>query len=128
MFQAINPFKRRSLDDRLNETKKINVCGVIFKIRKFSTLDYMDGSDALRQIYKTYTVGGKEIDKVSVNKIKKHYTDVFMASVLEPKLARKKADKGAPVDGLFNDWELAHELYEKVCEFTYGKKKTNKSI
>lgn len=86
----------------------------------------MDGSDALRQIYKTYTVTGKEIDKVSVTKIKKHYTDVFMAAVVEPKLSRKLDQEGAPVEGLFNDWELAHELYEKICEFTYGKKKTIK--
>ena len=126
MLALTNFFKSRSLEDRLYETQKIKVCGVVFKIRKFSTLDYMDGSDALRQIYKTYTVTGKEIDKVSVTKIKKHYTDVFMAAVVEPKLSRKLDQEGAPVEGLFNDWELAHELYEKICEFTYGKKKTIK--
>jgi len=126
MCPVINYFKGRSLDDRLNDTKKINVCGVIFKIRKFCALDYIDGSDALRQIYKVYSTGSREVDSASAKKIKKHFTDVFMASVIEPKLSRKKTKGYAPVEGLFNDWELANELYEEIVEYTYGKKKTNK--
>lgn len=116
-------FKSRSLADRLNETKKIKIDGVIFRIKRLNPINYLDGSQAIRQIYDIYKVGDQKIDDRSMNKIKTHYRDVFMGCIVKPKLSRKKDGEGVFVDDIFEDWDLANSLYEEIIEYTYGKKK-----
>lgn len=123
-----NLFKSKDLKSVLNETKKVKVRGVIFKIKKLSSMDYLNGSDALRGIYDTYktTKGNEEsLDPGMHKKMVKHLTDVFMSAVISPKLTRKDDGVSVCIDELFNDWDMVNALYEQIINYTYntGKKK-----
>lgn len=123
----LNWFKSKSLEDHLNQTKKVKVHGIKFTIRKMTVEHYLDGSKVMRSIYDTYTIGNKDInldDPSLVKRVKDHWKDVFSASVVVPKIKRKQEDEGdILVDNLFTDWDLASELYSQIMLFTYGKKK-----
>jgi len=122
-------FRRRKLEDALSETKRVKIFGVIFHLRKINPLDYVAGAQVMQKHFDTYKTAGQkqQLDLVTANtsKIKDHYVDVFMSSVVEPKLVRKKEDdaKAIWVQNLFTDWDLANALYLKIMEITYGKKK-----
>ena len=120
------PFYKK-LEDVLRRTKVIVVHGIKFEIKKIDPTAYLDGSKAMVQLYDVYKVGSKDqappINDALMNKVKDHYKDVFMASVVRPVLRRKDGE-GILVDNLFTDWDLAHELYSKIMEHTHGKKKT----
>lgn len=121
-------FKKRSLESALFPTKRVKVQGVIFHLRKLDPLDYVAGAKALHMHFELYkTKGQKEAEAATiptVQKIKEHYTDVIMAAVVEPKLSRKADEPGAiHVDNLFTEWTLVEDLYLKILEVTYGKKK-----
>ena len=120
----INIFRKKTLEEQLNKTKKIKVCGMKFIIKKITPFDYLDGSESVLQFYKTYTVGDKAAADFNAKKLQKLYSSVFMAGIVEPKLKRKKEDpEGIYVGNLFTEWELAQKLYEQIFIFTYGKKK-----
>lgn len=118
-------FKESSLEKHLNHMEEIRVCGIKFTIRKISPIDYLDGSQVMQRMFDTYTVN-KSDDAVPglMKHLKKHYSDIFMAAVVEPKLTRATpAEEGKIfVENLMTDWELATELYEKIMQLTYGKK------
>ncbi len=114
----------RSLDKALNQSRIISVNGVRFRIKKLDPFSYLDGSNALAQIFQTYEQK-REMSESSRDKVKAHYRDVFIAGVIEPKLARKADDEGTFVDNLFTDWDLANGLYGAIIGYTYGKKKTS---
>lgn len=124
----VKPSKR--LSDVLCRTFKVKVHGVYFEIRKINPVDFIAGTKALAQFYSVYkTQGQKEQEANSTlanpEKIKEHFADVFLAAVVHPKLVRKEEDKdqGIYVHYLMSDWELAQDLYSKIMEITYGKKK-----
>lgn len=119
-------FRGRQLEDLLNAVATVKVHGIKFKIKKIDALNFMDGSQAVVQMYQSYEAKRQDKSQINVDKIKKHYSDVFLAAVLEPKLCRKEEEKkdGAIwVENLFTEWTLVNELYAKILEFTYGKKK-----
>lgn len=116
-------FKRRSLEDVLTETKKVKIQGVIFHIKKFNPLDYLDGSQVMQKIFDEYQAGGDKIDSLSSKKIRDHFRDVIMSGVDKPKLSRKEDGEGVFVDEILNNWEMTNALYEKIWEYNYGKKK-----
>lgn len=103
--------------------------GVIFIIKKIDPLNYVDGSQAVAQVFDTYKIEktNSSIER-NMTKIRKHFSDVFLAAVIEPKLARKQDLEGIFVDNLFTDWDLASKLYEEIMLFTYGKKKLKQSM
>lgn len=116
----------RNLDDVVNETKKINVRGIRFHIRKINLLDHLDGAKVLTQVFDTHKTKGEKaaaIQNAKTEKIQAHLTDVFMAGVISPKLTRKREDPGVLVDSLFMDWGIAFDLYNEIMLHTYGKKK-----
>jgi hypothetical protein len=117
------PFSKK-LEDVLNKTKTVRIHGVVFKIKKIDPTAYLDGSKVMLQAYDTYKVSKQstELNESTLLKVKEHYRDVFLASVVYPKLRRKEGE-GLLVDHLFTEWDLAHELYAKIMELTYGKKK-----
>jgi hypothetical protein len=115
-------FWNKSLESALNETRLISVNGVRFRIKKIDPFSYMDGSQAVAQIFQTYEQK-KEISEPNMERVRSHYRDVFLAGVVEPKLKRKADGEGVLVDNLFTDWELANKLYAEVIGYTYGKKK-----
>ena len=123
-------FFNRSLESVVNKTKTIRVHGVKFIIKKIDITSYLDGSKVMLQMYDLYKVGKGNSEEANrnINKVKDHYKDVFMASVVEPKLSR---ENGVPehtyVDYLFTEWDLANELYGHIIELTYGKKKLKQS-
>lgn len=124
------PFSK-NLQDVLNKTKKVRIHGVKFYIKKIDPTAFLDGSKVMIQQYDTYKVSkpSAELNESVLNKIREHYKDVFLASVVTPKLCRKeKEGDGLLVDNLFTEWDLAHELYAAIMEHTYGKKKLIQSI
>lgn len=120
------PFSKK-LEDVVLKTKTIRVFGVKFKIKKIDPSSYLDGSKTMLQEFDTYKLKEKpsqEDTKKQVENTRAHYRDVFLSSVVEPKLKRKWDDPdGLFVDHLFTEWELAHLLYSNIIEYTYGKKK-----
>lgn len=120
----------RSLASVLAETHKVKIHGVKFELRKLNPLDYVSGAKALISGFDTYKTSSEkqqlEAASLSPEKIKSHYADVFMAAVISPKLTRDpdaNASQAIYVQHLMTDWELASELYNKIMELTYGKKK-----
>jgi len=116
----------RNLEDVVNETKKINVRGVKFHIRKVNLLDHLEGAKVLTQVFDTHKTKGEKaaaLQNAKSDKVRSHLTDVFMAGVVSPQLARKREDTGVLVDSLFLDWGIAFDLYNEIMLFTYGKKK-----
>lgn len=119
------PFSRK-LEDVLNKTKTIKVHGIKFKVKKLDPTNYLEGSKIMLQVYDIYKIQkevGIDDPNKTIPKLKDHYKDVFLAAVLEPKLARKESDEGIFVDNLFTEWDLAHKLYEKIMDYSYQKKK-----
>lgn len=121
------PFDRK-LEDVLLKPKKVRVFGVKFIIKKLDITDFLDGSKVMLQSYDIYklsksTSGTQEESAKNISKLKDHYRDVFLASVIEPKLSRANDNTGMYVDNLFTEWPLAHELYNEIISYTYGKKK-----
>jgi hypothetical protein len=118
-------FGRKSLSDRLGETRAVTIYGVKFRIKRLDALDYLDGSQSILQIYETYNPTKVSESMVNHKKIKAHYRDVFMSAVVEPKLKRKDDNsEGIFVDNLMTDFNLANRLYEEIFSHTYGKKKS----
>ncbi len=125
MLNFFRSFGSIDLKTALNQTKKIKVRGVLFEIRKVDVTNYLDGSKSMISTYDTYIASESEADKLNLQKkIRDHYRDVFMSSVVKPKLYRKEKDPedGVFVDDLFKDWDIANGLYEEIMFYTYGKK------
>lgn len=122
-------FRRKTIEDIVNQKKKIRVDGVPFVIRKINPLDYMSGSKAVRQIFQTYAATSQEsveLKEAHAQEIQKHYEEVFLTAVVSPKLKAKKTDQGEgiPVQHLLTDWGFAAELYSQIIAFSYEKKKS----
>ena len=119
----------RDLDKVLNETKKVKIGGIRFTIRKINVIDHMAGSAVLRQTFDIYkTKPNEPLDDASDKKIRKHYSEVFVAGVVEPKLTFKEEPDCILVDKMFFDWDIVVALYTEIMAFTYGKKKVRRSI
>ena len=120
------------MSDHLDETKEVCVRGVWFEIRKLQVLDHLHGSSILTESYRVWAKpSDQKLVEAATEKIKKHYRDVFLACVIDPKLVRKEADAGTDstwVDRLFLDFELAQDLYLEIMIFTHGKKKIQQSM
>ena len=117
------PFSK-SIEDVLYKTKDVRILGVKFTIKRIDPTAYLDGSKVMLQTFDTYKIEKTpEAANKNIEKVKEHYRDVFMASVISPVLTRKPGEPGIPVDHLFTEWELANELYTNIIEHTYGKKK-----
>lgn len=119
-------FFNKSLKSYLNETKKIRISKIKFKIKKINTLNYIEGAKVLKQVYDTYKTKGNVTDMAQMMNDKKiidHFSHVIVAGVLEPKLSYTKDGEGIFIEDLFCDWGLVSNLYNEIMEFTYGKKK-----
>lgn len=117
-------FRKKTLDDFLNETKKVKVKGLEFVIRKISPIDYLDGSKILQQSYALYQNNKASIDPMAEKKIKEFFSNVLCSAVVSPKIVHKADDSsGTHVERMFVDWEMVMQLYEEIMVFTYGKKK-----
>lgn len=120
--------RSKSLDEHLNETKKIKVRGVRFTIRRLGVLDHLNGSKVLTENYHLYR-NKKAIEEnaaPALSNLQKHYRDVFMSCVVDPELSRNEGESGKTfVDNIFKDMDIAHELYMEIMIFTHGKKKVN---
>lgn len=126
-------FKSRRLEDVVEATIKVKVQGIIFHLKKLDPLDYASGAQAMHMQFDTFD-GKKAKSKGDVliensDRIREHYIDVIMCSVKEPKLSRKDGVEGHIfVEKLFTDWSLVEDLYLKILEVTYGKKKLNRFL
>lgn len=123
--------RNRSLAAAINETKKVKVDGVVFRIRKINPLDHASGARVLQQIYTTYQAARQAAVEPNVEKIKQHYAEVILAGAVSPRLCRKQEDHGRDgavwVEHLFADWDLVQGLYDAIMSFTYGKKKVSQA-
>lgn len=123
-------FKKKTLDSHLGETRKIKVSGVPFVIKKINVLDHLHGSQVMTEQFhvwrKSKLEGNKINEERAFDKIKKHYTDVFVSSVIDPVIKRKEEDCAIGEiwsERLFVDFGLAQDLYTEIMLFTHGKKK-----
>ena len=122
-------FRSRSLEDAINATKKVKVCGIKFVIKKLDPMATMDGSKILQKTYDIFEVGAKDAPAApqKSEKIKAYFRDVFMACVVSPRLYRTQAEAtenaGIWVDGLFTEWDIIEGLHTEIIYYSYGKKK-----
>jgi len=121
----INWFKSKKLTDVLYKTKRVKINGVLFDIRKINPLDYLSGAQVMQEFFSLYRSKptNQQVENLS-QKVKSHYTDVFMAGVVKPNLSRK-ADDGEfiYVGDIMVDMDMATKLYTEIYALTYGKKK-----
>lgn len=124
----------RKLEKVLYETKKIRVSGIYFRIKKVNMLNYIDGSKVLVKTYDTHkTAAAKAAAPVmSEKELKRHYTDILVSGVVEPKLVYEKTDPNDKstflVTDLFIIPDLVGVLYNEIMYFTYGKKKVKRAM
>lgn len=121
------PFSNR-LSDIVRPTTTVVAGGVKFKIRRLTVTDHLAGLRCLVETYATYD-RKRELEKLSypdVEKLKESikpiYKEVFLAAVIYPKLTDKENSDGQFVDDLFDDWNICHELYTKILNFSIKKK------
>jgi len=118
----------KPLKDHLQETKTVRVRGVKFEIRKLDVLKHMEGYKTLLKTFAVYEdkkqIESKDVP-VNYEKAKDVYRDIFLSSVIKPKLSSSKDEPGQFVDDLFGDWDLCNGLYEAILGYTYGKKKVS---
>lgn len=120
------PFSK-SLGDVISQTKMVKAGGVKFKIKKLNVLNHIEGLNVLIKTYSTYEDKkiSEKMDKEmsgALDKVKKVYRDVFLSSVIWPKLSASPDKEGQFVDDLFDDWQLCHDLYSEIMQFTNKKK------
>lgn len=117
----------RNIDSLIGRTRRVKVCGIFFRIKKLDAFDFANGSQVMLSQYQTYEDAKVQKSNSNVEselkKVKDHYRDVILASVVEPKLARKEGEEGMLVDNLFTEQELIEGLYGQILLYTYGKKK-----
>lgn len=119
----------KSFIDTINETKKVKVDGIVFHIKKISILSFLAGLDVMTEHYAEHRnkKPEKRLDEKQIKKIKEHFTDVFLASIVNPKFCLSsdvdKLNDHLAIDHLIDQWELSQKLYEKIMQYTYGKKK-----
>jgi hypothetical protein len=120
-----------NLKDQISPVKDIKANGIRFKIRPLNVLNHLQGFNVLVETYATYE-RKKDQKQATVtdiqhalSKVKEVYRDIFLASVIEPKLVSKKDEAGQFVDDLFDDWDLCHSLYEAIMAYTNKKKMKN---
>lgn len=117
----------RDLDAALRETRTVRVNGVRFIIKKIDVINFLDGSNVLRQSYDIYKTGNETQVKESEKKVRKYFSEILVAGVVSPRLSFKEEAGYYCVDKLFSDWDMVEKLYEHITEFTYGKKKVRPS-
>lgn len=115
-------FRSKTLKERLSETKKVKICGVIFRIRRLNPLDYLDGSKILTETFGLYRAGNAPAES-NMKKVKEHLFDVIMSGVVKPKLSRKDSGEGIFVGDILSDKEMCDELYGEIMMLTYNQKK-----
>lgn len=123
-------FGLRELSEALDNSKKVKIRGVLFTIRKLDPYDALQSGSVLRKTFDVKEVvrdasgvslNGKTLQPIKA--IRNHFRDVFLASVVHPHLSKEEGGESVCVDEIFQDWEMANELYEAIMVHTYGKKK-----
>ena len=118
-------FRKKNLNQVLNQTKKVRIHGVLFTLKKINPMDHLTGAKVLAASYAEYTRKPDEnMDQSAYNKIKEHLKDVILASVISPKLSRKEGGEGIYIEQLFSDFSLINDLYSEIMLHSYGKKKS----
>ena len=117
-------WRNKELKDVVGQTKRVKVRDVLFTIRKLEPVHYLNGSRAAFKIYDTWK-REKDVDfsEKELKKIKEHYKDVLIASIVKPLISRDGKGESTHVDEIINDWEFAGELYTEIMCFTKGVKK-----
>lgn len=128
MFLSLAKFfqsKEKTLSQALHPTKRVKIEGIIFEIRKINPLDYMAGYKVVAKCFDIYSKEDSQAqaDLTNIDKIKKHYADIFSLAVISPRIARKEGEEGLQAEALLMNWDIAEKLYEEIISFSYGKKK-----
>jgi hypothetical protein len=123
-------FRRKTLDAHFNETKRVVVNGVIFKIKKINPMDHLQGMNCLQKIYNIYKTAKEKGTSTPDNeietlkKIQNYCRDILLAGVVTPKLSAKADGTGYHVDQILADFKMTQELAGHILKFTYKKKLT----
>lgn len=106
--------------------KKIVVNGILFKIKKIDPIDHLKGLKVMQTLHSLYFSSNKEVRELTDGehkKVREHYKDVFLSSVIHPSLSRENKEGFHNVEEIILDQELAEKLYMEIMVHTYGKKK-----
>lgn len=121
------PFRKSmTLGEKVLGTKKIIVENVTFHIKKINILDHLEGYKVMLKTFETYQREGapKDVTASDLKKLKAHYRDIILCGVVSPEIKMKNdARPGIFVDEIFNEWEMAEELYTQIVMHSYDKKK-----
>jgi len=126
------PFSK-SLAAHLGETKMVRAKGIKFKIKKLNVANHLEGLNVLVETYSTYEKKrllesqpvSQQDSKAYLAKVQSVYKEIFLSSVVWPKLTRTTEEEGQFVDDLFGDWDLCHALYEQIMLYSVKKKVKN---
>ena len=128
MLQVFNFFRGREI----GLSKKVVIDGFSFHIKKIDPLDHLKGLKVMLQSFDTYKVNKKiddrELSDGQVKKVREHYRDIFLASVVRPQLSIDGAGETVCVNDIFKEGDLSEKLYEEIITYTYGKKKIQRLI
>lgn len=113
----------KSLKEHLYATKKVRINGITFEIKKLNTINYLDGTNTIKQTFETYKNKQDLTNVVQEKKVIEYFSDVICGCVVTPRITHKKEDTGIWVQDLFVDWDLVVAIYNEIMSFTYGKKK-----
>ena len=121
-------FFSKSLDQVVNEKRRLKINGVRFEIKKIDPIDHIKGLNIMRAEFETYQNKPDTLSAGAIKKIREHYRHVFIAGVISPSLSLKESDDGVCVDDIFKDQNLTEKLYAEIICFTYGKKKLFRKV
>lgn len=119
-------FRSKSLKEKLNETKRVKINGVVFHVRKLSVPDHLAGAKVMHASYEKFQLGTQTDLEPSKKKIKEYYRDVILKGVVKPKLSPKPAEEcgdDVSIEEVLSDWDMVEKLHDAILLETYGKKK-----
>ena len=126
-----------NLKEKLNQYKKIKVCGMSFTIRKINPLQDFASNESMPQIFTYYITKRKvkEDNPFTMQSLQKALNDmkaIIKAGVVDPPLVPVEKDKskenGITVDDLFVDEEMGAKLYIEILTHSLNRFKGLKGL
>jgi len=111
--------------DKLLGIKNISINGVKFKIKKIDLTSYLQGYNVLVSLYDLWNNKKEKTIEDSdrtTKKLREFYSDVFINAIVDPPFSKDGKNETVNVNELFNDWEIAHKLFNEIFKNTLKKK------
>ena len=81
----------KSLESYIGQTKKVRVAGVRFEIKKLNALNYVDGTNSIRQTFDTYKASKEQMGAMlSDKKVIDHLKAVICGCTVHPRIVHAR--------------------------------------